>query len=60
MDGDIWLILMILLPIIGIVLVVAFQKKFKETKPSRNVNIAVAIIVGALFIAYLIWNYFFR
>lgn len=56
MDGDIWLILMILLPIIGIVLVMAFQK----TKPSRNVRIAAAIIVGALFIAYLIWNYFFR
>lgn len=56
LGSEAWLVLAFVLPLLAIVAFILIQR----AKPSRNVKIAISIVVIALLASYTIWNLFFR
>jgi len=57
LGSEVWLVLMLILPLLAMVVVLLLRQR---AKPSKNVRWAVFIIAIALLAIYWIWSLFFR
>jgi len=57
LGSEVWLVLMLILPLLSIVAVLLLRQRVKLNKNVRWAGIVIAITLLAI---YLIWNLFFR